>query len=116
LRCADPIPFDQEYTRDLGFQAVRYLLNDGNSYKGNAMISVDNGKLHPIPFDEIIDKATQKTAVRYVDIHSDSYRVARSYMVRLEKRDLEDKEFLAKLAAAARMTPKQFIERFAYLI
>lgn len=115
LRCADPIPFDQEYTRDLGFQAVRYLLNDGNSYQGNAMISVDNGKLHPIPFDEIIDKETKKTAVRYVDILSDSYRVARSYMVRLEKRDLEDKEFLAKLAAAARMTPKQFVERFAYL-
>ncbi|HPR89685.1 MAG TPA: diphosphate--fructose-6-phosphate 1-phosphotransferase [bacterium] len=115
LRCADPIPFDQEYTRDLGYQAVRYLLNDDNRYQGNAMISVDNGKLHPIPFDEIIDKETKKTAVRYVDIRSDSYRVATSYMVRLEKRDLEDKEFLAKLAAAARMTPKQFVERFAYL-
>lgn len=115
LRCADPIPFDQEYTRDLGFQAVRYLLNDNNIYKGNAMISVDNGKLHPIPFEEIIDKETKKTAVRLVDVTSDSYRVARSYMVRLEKRDLEDKELLPRLAAAARMTPKQFIERFEYL-
>ena len=115
LRCADPIPFDQEYTRDLGFQAVRYLLNDNDIYKGNAMISVDNGKLHPIPFEEIIDKETKKTAVRLVDITSDSYRVARSYMVRLEKRDLEDKQLLPRLAAAARMTPRQFVERFEYL-
>ena len=26
LRCADPIPFDAEYTRDLGYGAVKFLL------------------------------------------------------------------------------------------
>ena len=26
LRCADPIPFDMEYTRDLGYCAAKYLL------------------------------------------------------------------------------------------
>jgi 6-phosphofructokinase len=26
LRCADPIPFDMEYTRDLGYCAAEYLL------------------------------------------------------------------------------------------
>ena len=25
LRCADPIPFDAEYTRDLGYGAVKFL-------------------------------------------------------------------------------------------
>ncbi len=115
LRCADPIPFDQEYTRDLGFQAVRYLLSSDAKHQRNAMISVDNGKLHPIPFEDIIDPETKKTAVRYVDIQSDSYIVARSYMVRLEKRDLDDPKLLPRLAAAARMTPKEFVSRFEYL-
>jgi len=27
LRCADPIPFDAEYTRDLGYGAVKFLLS-----------------------------------------------------------------------------------------
>src|SRR5262245_11602695 len=30
LRCADPIPFDMEYTRDLGYCAAKYLLSGGN--------------------------------------------------------------------------------------
>lgn len=115
LRCADPIPFDQEYTRDLGYQAVCYLLSREAKNRGNAMISVDNGSLHPIPFEEIIDKETKKTAVRYVDVQSDSYLVARSYMVRLEKRDMEDQELLPRLAAAAKLTPKQFVARFEHL-
>src|SRR5512134_1593339 len=29
LRCADPIPFDLEYTRDLGYCATKYLLEGG---------------------------------------------------------------------------------------
>ena len=31
LRCADPIPFDMEYTRDLGYCAAKYLLEGGNA-------------------------------------------------------------------------------------
>jgi 6-phosphofructokinase 1 len=31
LRCADPIPADMEYTRDLGYCAAKYLLSDGNA-------------------------------------------------------------------------------------
>ncbi|MDH4351650.1 MAG: 6-phosphofructokinase, partial [Gemmatimonadota bacterium] len=30
LRCADPIPADMEYTRDLGYCAAKYLLEGGN--------------------------------------------------------------------------------------
>ena len=33
LRCADPIPFDAEYTRNLGFGAVKFLTTDlSNDY------------------------------------------------------------------------------------
>ena len=34
LRCADPIPFDMEYTRDLGYCAAKYLLAGGNAVDG----------------------------------------------------------------------------------
>ncbi len=116
LRCADPIPFDQEYTRDLGYQAVRYLLSDNPKHKGNAMISVDNGKLHPLLFENIIDPETKKTAIRYVDINSDAYIVGRSYMVRLDKLDFSDAEMLPKLAASAKMTEKDFKARYGYMV
>ena len=46
LRCADPIPFDMEYTRDLGYCAAKYLLAGGNA----AMISMQGGHFVPIPF------------------------------------------------------------------
>ncbi|RKY54502.1 MAG: 6-phosphofructokinase [Candidatus Neomarinimicrobiota bacterium] len=116
LRCADPIPFDQEYTRDLGYNAVEYLLSDDPQYQSNAMIVVDNGKLRPLPFDKLIDPRTKKTAVRFVDIKSESYKVARSYMVRLEKRDFEDRDLLHKMAEAAKMTEKEFVDRYGYLV
>lgn len=115
LRCADPIPFDQEYTRDLGFQAVRYLLGTGSKFRGNAMICVDNGKLNPLPFEKMLDAKTKKTAIRYVDINSDSYLVARTYMVRLDRRDLEDKDFLKQIARTAKMSEEEFVHRFGYL-
>ena len=96
LRCASPIPFDQEYTRDLGYNAVRYLLNPKN--RKNAMITVDHGKLTPLTFEKMINPKTKKTEVRYVDVKSDSYKVARSYMVRLDKQDLNDAELIQKMA------------------
>ena len=46
LRCADPIPLDMEYTRDLGYCAAKYLLGGGNA----AMISLQGGHFVPIPF------------------------------------------------------------------
>lgn len=115
LRCADPIPFDQEYTRDLGYHAVNYVLSDLPEHQDNAMICVDNGKVMPLKFKDILDPVTKKTSVRLVNINSDSYKVARSYMVRLEKRDLEEKEFLKKMATFANLSPEEFIKRYGYL-
>ena len=34
LRCADPIPYDMEYARDLGYSAAKYLIEGGNARHG----------------------------------------------------------------------------------
>ena len=60
----------------------------------------------------MIDPETNRTRTRVVDTKSDMYRVARAYMIRLEKEDLEDPDMVSKLAAEARMTPQEFRRRF----
>lgn len=111
LRCADPIPFDMEYTRDLGYCAARYAIDGGD----RALISIQRGHFVPVPFDQIMDPHTGRMRVRMVDIESDRYKIARTYMLRLRKQDFEDKVELARLAQAANMKPSEFIERFDYL-
>ncbi len=34
LRCADPIPYDMDYARDLGYCAAKYLIEGGNASHG----------------------------------------------------------------------------------
>lgn len=109
LRCADPIPSDMEYCRDLGCCAAEFLMNGGSG----AMVSIVNGKFSPISFDRILDPATQRTRVRMVDVRSESYRIARRYMIRLERKDLEQTDRLARCAAVTGLTPQAFLERFA---
>lgn len=111
LRCADPIPFDASYCRDLGYSAIRFLLSGGTE----AMISVQGGRMVPMPFDEIREPGTGKTRVRMVNVKSEGYRVAREYMVRLEAKDFEDPSWLEKMALAANMTADEFRDRFGYL-
>lgn len=110
LRAADPIPFDVEYTRDLGYGAVRYLLKGGTG----AMIVYDEGYLKPIPFVELFDFQTGKVKVRTVDTTSESYEVAKKYMIRLCKADFEENN-LRKLAQLTTLTPGEFASRFAYV-
>jgi 6-phosphofructokinase len=111
LRAADPVPYDIEYTRDLGYGAVRFLLNGGTG----SMITLDEGRLRPVSFVEMTDPATGKTKVRLVDINSEAYEVGRKYMIRLEKEDFEPRAIEA-LAKAAKMTDTEFKKRFEYLI
>jgi 6-phosphofructokinase len=112
LRCADPIPSDMEYTRDLGYCAAKYLLSGGNA----VMISMQGGNFVPIPFHELIDPATGRAKVRLVDIRSTRYAIARRYMIRLRRDDFEDPHELAKFAATAGLSLQRFREEFAYLI
>ncbi|MCA9521193.1 MAG: 6-phosphofructokinase [Myxococcales bacterium] len=112
LRCADPIPFDMEYCRDLGYCAAKYLLHGGNA----AMMSMQGGHFVPIPFSTMIDPETGRTRVRMVDIHSHRYQIARRYMIRLRRDDFEDPHELAKFAATCGLTIDEFRESFQYLI
>ena len=112
LRCADPIPFDMEYTRDLGYCAARHVIEGGTE----ALISMQRGRFVPVPFAQIMDPVTGRMRVRMVDVTSDRYKIARSYMLRLKAEDLEDRVELAHIARAANMTPAQFKERFGYLV
>ena len=111
LRCHPPISYDREYTRYLGFSAVKFLVNGGSG----AMIMLKDGKSIPIKFADLIDPATKKTRIRTVEIDSDDYHMARRYMIRLEKEDLEG-EMLQKLAAAVKMKPEDFKKRFAIAV
>jgi 6-phosphofructokinase 1 len=111
LRCADPIPFDAEYCRDLGYSAVRFLLAGGSA----AMVSVQGGRLVSIPFDELRDPETGRTKVRLVNTDSEGFRVARAYMIRLEAEDFAHAAWVDRLADAAHLTPGAFRQRFEYL-
>jgi ATP-dependent phosphofructokinase / diphosphate-dependent phosphofructokinase len=118
LRCAPPIPFDIEYTRDLGYGAVDYLrrlIHEGGAEIG-AMITVQEEQLVPLPFGSFTDPATGRPAVRDVNVKSGSYRVATEYMIRLEQEDLDDPARLGPIAGAAGMTPDAFKDRFGYLV
>ncbi len=108
LRCADPIPYDIEYTRDLGYCAAQYLLDGGTS----AMVSIQNGRFTPIPFKQMVDPSTGRTKVRMVDVDSQSYHIARQYMIRLTEADLRDQDLVGRCAALASLSVEAFRERF----
>ena len=115
LRSADPIPFDAEYTRDLGYGAVKFINSDAASKYG-AIISFVGGRMQPLPFDEMIDPHTKRMQVRKVNVDAEAYDCARRYMIRLERKDFEDAEQLAALAKVVKMTPEQFRGRFGYVV
>jgi 6-phosphofructokinase 1 len=114
LRCADPIPFDAEYTRDLGFGAVKFLRSPMSANFG-AVISVVGGRMQALPFDTMINPATGRMLPRKVDVDSESYECATRYMIRLQKADFDDPAHLARLGEVVQMTPDAFRTRFGYL-
>jgi 6-phosphofructokinase 1 len=117
LRCAPPIPFDIEYTRDLGYGAVEYLrdaIRDGRDEPG-AMITIREGHMEALPFGSFSDPATGRVQVREVNVDSHSYKVAREYMIRLDPADLDDAGTLAALADEAGTSPEEFRSRYAYV-
>ncbi|MCA9677423.1 MAG: 6-phosphofructokinase [Kofleriaceae bacterium] len=108
LRCADPIAFDAAYCRDLGYHAVRFLVGGGSG----AMVTVQDGHLVPIPFAQM-RTAEGRTRVRLVDPASESYQVAREYMLRLEPDDFRDPAWVEQLAEAGGTTADELRARFA---
>jgi 6-phosphofructokinase 1 len=108
LRCAKPLPFDVEYTRTLGYGAVRYLLGGGSG----AMVALRGGHVAPVSLQDMIDPATGRIRVRLVDTTTEAYEVYRKYSIRLDVSDLEQPR-LGPLAAKVGLTPKEFRGRFA---
>jgi 6-phosphofructokinase 1 len=108
LRCHPPLSYDREYTRYLGYSAVKFLVGGGTG----AMIMLKDGVCRPIKFADLLDPKTGKTRIRTVDINSDDYLMARRYMIRLEKEDLEG-ESLKKLASMTKLSPDDFKTRFS---
>lgn len=112
VRCAPPNAFDIEYTRNLGYAAFDFLHQGGS----DAVITIQNNQVVPVPFEEIIDPATGRTKRRMVNVDSLQYIIAQKYMIRLEESDFSNAEELGKLAAIANMTPEDFVLRFGYLV
>ena len=115
LRCADPIPFDAEYTRDLGYGAVKFLLSP-DAGKFGAVISFVDGKMVPLQFEKMLNPQTGLFQVRKVNVDGESYECACHYMIRLERSDFEDMAQLDRLAATVSLSSEQFLARFGYLV
>lgn len=109
LRSAPPIPFDAKYTRDLGYGAIKFLLQGGTG----AMITIQTGKMVPLRFKELLDPETGRTKIRYVDINTESYEVAEKYMIKLTPEDFHNRVKLTGLSQTAHMKPEEFVKYFS---
>jgi ATP-dependent phosphofructokinase / diphosphate-dependent phosphofructokinase len=117
LRCTQPIPFDIDYTRTLGYGAVRFLLDENEDARlgRGGFVCLDGADLRVLPFEDFRDPGTGRTRVRMVDVNSEYYRVARDYMIRLTPHDLADEGIAGRLAAAAGMSQQDFRVEFGRL-
>jgi 6-phosphofructokinase len=107
LRCAKPVPFDVEYTRTLGYGAVRYLLGGGSG----ALIALSGGRVTPVNLEDLTDPATGRVRIRSVDVTTEGYEVARKYMIRLEPSDFVEPR-LSRLAAHTNLGAERFKAEF----
>jgi 6-phosphofructokinase 1 len=112
LRCAPPGAHDIQYCRSLGYWATRFLLEGGSS----AMVTIQAGRLVPIPFGLMLDPKTGKVRVRYVDVESELYQTLAAYMIRLKPEDFDNPESLAALAKAGNLSETELLARFRPLV
>jgi 6-phosphofructokinase len=109
LRCHAPNPFDQEYTRMLGYGAVKFLLTGKNHF----MVVRIGGDLKAIDFAEFIDKKTGKARVRMVDCDSDFYNMARSYQIRMSNEDLNNTALVKDISQLTSQTEAEVKKSYA---
>ena len=83
LRCAPPGGYDIQYARSLGYAATRFLLDGGTE----AMVTIQAGRLVPVPFRDLLDPGTGRVRLRYADVSSEAYRTLYAYMIRLKRED-----------------------------
>jgi 6-phosphofructokinase 1 len=77
LRCYPPVSFDIEYTKFLGYGAVKFLTEG----KSGIMVTRDFDHLGFEPLEQMIQNDGFIRA-RKVDLNSDLYRVAQRFMIR----------------------------------
>ena len=80
------------------------------------MVSIQQGRFTPIPFKQMLDPATGRAKVRMVDIASESYQIARRYMIRCSAEDLADERTLSRCASMVGLSPAAFRERFSAIV
>ena len=112
LRCAAPGAHDIQYSRSLGYWATRFLLDGGS----NAMVTIQAGRLVPIPFGLLLDPKTGKIRVRYVEVDSEMYQTVYAYMIRLKPEDFDNPTTVAALAKAGNLSEGEFLKRFAPVV
>ena len=86
--CADPIPFDAEYTRDLGYGAVKFLRSAAAAKLGPSSAS-SAAAWSRCRSSRMINPQTGRMQPRKVDVDGEAYECARRYMIRLERADFE---------------------------
>ena len=113
LRCASPVAFDCEYVRTLGYGAVEFLLNPdkANAKIAGALVCIVDGQLRYLKFEDLMDGKTKKTSVRTVDMSKPAYKIAREYMIRLEREDFTTPQRLDALSRAVSSGQKSFTAR-----
>lgn len=77
LRCHNPVSFDIEYTKFLGYGAVKHILEG----KSNVMVTRDFDNLGYEPLEDLMKKDGSVRS-RRVSLNSDLYLGARSFMIR----------------------------------
>ncbi|MBX7145297.1 MAG: 6-phosphofructokinase [Oligoflexia bacterium] len=77
LRCMDPISFDVEYTRFLGYGAIKYL----KAGLSGVMVTREHDA---ISYQKLSDLTDSRGLIRSrrVDVASEYYQMARSFMIR----------------------------------
>ncbi len=111
LRCANPLPMEAEYARDLGYAAVRHLVGGGSG----GVVTLQAGAPRFVPLVDCVDPVTGRGRQRAVDVASENYQVARAYMVRLEQDDFADEDKAARLASAGGFEVADLRRHFARL-
>ncbi|MDZ4654380.1 MAG: 6-phosphofructokinase [Coriobacteriia bacterium] len=75
-RCTEPVAFDVMLGSQLGVGAHRAMVTEGLT---GHMVSVKNQmELTYVPFGDLVDPATLKTRIRFIECDSDFYKLARA--------------------------------------
>jgi 6-phosphofructokinase 1 len=73
---------------------------------------MQGGRFVPCPLDEMLDSRTNRMQVRRVDVNSTRYAIARRYMIRLRRDDLENEDTLMRLSMVSGLSASAFRARF----